>query len=131
MSKNHTLNYIILFYFCSILFSFGANTNILSDLEINKIVNSIYTIEGGSKTKYPYGIKSIKTNNPRQICVNTVVNNTIRFKNQSKYTNYFEFLGSRYCPVEGDTTGLNKNWVGNLQKLLGQEFVNKINKKLK
>lgn len=102
----------------------------ISSNNVNLIVNSIYKIEGGVKTAYPYGIKSIKTSNPRQVCWNTVVNNVKRYQNQTKYTNYFEFLGSRYCPVENDKTGLNKNWARNLQSVLGQRFVDKINKDL-
>lgn len=124
------IKYLILCCFILNINDLYGNTQILNDFEVNRIVNAIYIIEGGAKTKYKYGIKSIKTNNPKQICINTVRNNTIRYKNQSKYTNYFEFLGSRYCPVEGDRTGLNKNWTGNLQKILGKDFVNSINNKL-
>ena len=51
----------------------------LSSADMNKIADAIYRVEGGSKTKYPYGIMSVKTTNPRQICINTISNNFIRF----------------------------------------------------
>ena len=90
------------------------------------IVNAIYLAEGGAKTRYPYGIVSIDTKGDceyaRKLCFNTVRNNKKRFRNQSKYTDYIEFLGSRYCPVgaKNDPTGLNKNWVKNVKY-----FINK------
>lgn len=36
------------------------------------------------------------------------------------FTDYIEFLGSRYCPVgaDNDPQGLNKNWVKNVKYFL-------------
>lgn len=99
---------------------------------VDIIVEAIGKIENSEK--YPYGIKSIDTGGnkevARKICRNTVLNNMRRFKKQSKYNDYFEFLGSRYCPVQGDKTGLNKNWVKNIRAVLGKNFVNEFNKGL-
>src|SRR5690348_1279901 len=100
--------------FCLILglfLAFNANSEPIDPIYANKIVDSIYKIEGGNKTKYPYGIKSIKTNNPRQVCLNTVRNTWIRWENSNKKYDFITFLGNRFCPVSGDKTGLNKNWV--------------------
>ena len=96
------------------------------DIPNEKIVNSVYIIEGGSTTKYPYGIVSIDTKGDeeyaRKICFNTVRNNKVRFMNQTKYKCYIEFLGSRYAPVgaKNDPTNLNKNWVKNLKYYLAK-----------
>jgi hypothetical protein len=89
----------------------------------DQIANAIFQAEGGYKAKYLYGIVSIKYKDEadaRRICLNTIRNNRIRFKNQDKYDDYIEFLGSRYCPInaENDPKGLNKNWVGNVKKIL-------------
>jgi len=90
------------------------------------IVNAIYWAEGGANTKYPYGIVSIDTKGDvayaRKICYNTVRNNKARFLKQSTYTDYIEFLGSRYCPIgaENDPKGLNKNWVKNVKYFIAK-----------
>lgn len=92
------------------------------------IVDAIYIAEGGANTSYPYGIMSIDTNGDekyaRKICFNTVRNNKKRFLNQSKYTDYIEFLGSRYAPIgaENDPTNLNKNWVKNVKFYIRKEL---------
>lgn len=90
----------------------SINTNYL-----NKIVSAIYVIEGGNNTKYPYGIKSIKTNNPRKICENTVRNNYIRWQRAGSKGNYLDFLADRYCPPSADPIG-NVNWKKNMKKIL-------------
>ena len=90
-------------------------------IDNNVIVNAIYWAEGGLKTKYPYGIVSINTHGDckyaRKICYNTVKNNKVRFKNQTKYKDYIEFLASRYCPIgaENDPNNLNQYWVKNVK----------------
>ena len=91
-----------------------------------RIVDAIYLAEGGANTKYPYGIVSIDTKGDvevaRRLCFNTVRNNKVRFRNQSKYKDYIEFLGSRYCPIgaKNDPTNLNQYWVKNVK-----HFINK------
>lgn len=100
----------------------------ISDVSANKIVDSIYIIEGGAKTKYPYGIKSINTGGnkekARQICLNTVRNNYQRWQISDKKYDYLEFLQRRYCPVgaHDDPRNLNSNWLNNLRRILGREF---------
>lgn len=101
--------------------AFNANSEPIDPIYANKIVNVIYLIEGGAKTKWPYGIRSIKTNNPRQVCLNTVRNNYQRWLKSDKKDDYITFLGNRFCPVSGDKTGLNKNWVRNLKIMLAKE----------
>ena len=118
--------YIILIMLLLISSSALAEIDYLK-VDNDTIVNAIYLAEGGAKTKYPYGILSIDTKGDvayaRKICYNTVRNNKVRFNNQEKYTDYIEFLGSRYCPIgaENDPKGLNKNWVKNVKY-----FINKV-----
>src|SRR3990167_7108119 len=50
-----------------------------------QIVNAIYKAEGGKKTRFPYGIKSVKCEGEkecRKICLNTVKNNRVRYERQ-------------------------------------------------
>ena len=87
-----------------------------SDVEI---VNAIYKAEGGAKAQYAYGIRSVKysdINEARRICFNTVRNNRVRFAKQNKYSDYIEFLGSRYCPVSAHK--LNQYWISNVKYFL-------------
>jgi len=87
-----------------------------------QIVNAIYKAEGGAKATYAYGIRSVSYSSvaeARRICFNTVKNNRKRFANQTKYNDFIEFLGSRYCPVGCDNDrGTNKYWVRNVKKFL-------------
>ena len=92
----------------------------MSDVQANKIADAIFKAEGGTNTHYPYGIVSVKTTNPRQVCLNTIKNNFIRFQTAGSKGDFIEFLGSKYCPVgaANDPHGLNKNWVKNVKKFL-------------
>jgi len=91
-----------------------------------QIVEAIYLAEGGTAAQYAYGIRSIKYSTvaeARRICFNTVRNNRKRFAKQTKYTDYLEFLASRYCPVNCDNDrGTNKFWLKNVRYFLGREY---------
>ncbi len=89
----------------------------LSETNLNKIVNAIYRIEGGANTKYPYGIMSVKTTDPRGVCLNTVRNTHIRWINAGKKGDFLDYLANRYCPASVDPTG-NRNWKKNIHKLV-------------
>lgn len=116
-----------------VLVFFVFFTNLSAQTQINNdylelIVNKIYLIEGGNKTQYPYGIRSINTkgdiNKARRICENTVKNNWGRFNNLSntekrKYHCFLDFLASRYCPKSADPIG-HKNWVHNIHSVFNK-----------
>ena len=85
-----------------------------------EIANAIWYSEGAESTRYPYGIMSVKVkdaNEARRVCLNTIRNNRKRFKSQTIYTNYLEFLADRYCPKKHDAVG-NINWKKNVRNLL-------------
>jgi hypothetical protein len=72
-----------------------------SQYNANDICDCIYIIEGKENARQPYGIEIITCSSEkecRQICINTVENNVIRFKNQTKEKDYLTFLAKRYCP---------------------------------
>lgn len=115
--------------------------NDLSSNSLNLIVNAIYRVEGGTKTKYPYGIKSVKVkdiNDARMVCENTVRNNWKRFlkfhprgaagaltkgSESDKDTHrqvmhdFVIFLADVYCPIKSDIGG-NVRWKNNMISIL-------------
>ena len=90
-----------------------------------QIVRAIYLAEGGEKTKYPFGIRSVKCDGYKdceKVCYNTVKNNRKRYKEywHKSYPDFLSFLASRYCPIgaENDPTNLNRHWIKNVRFFL-------------
>ena len=86
------------------------------------VVNAIWVVEGGSNTRYPYGIKSIKTrdkNHAKEICINTVRRTLKEWREHGKSIQpcFVTYLGNRYCPRESDRVG-HTNWVRNMKLLV-------------
>ena len=82
----------------------------------NQIADAIFKAEN-SKT-HPYGILAhYKNTSPRQACLNTIAHAKRDWNGNG---DFIVFLGSRYCPVgaKNDPTGLNKNWVRNVNRFL-------------
>jgi hypothetical protein len=111
-----------LIVFLLLMVSINAQAKDYSD---EQIVNAIFKAEGGYKAKYLYGIRSVNYRDEaeaRKICFNTVRNNRVRFTKQSKYQDFIEFLGSRYCPTENVSTEaekkVNKYWLKNVRFFL-------------
>jgi hypothetical protein len=105
-------------------FSVGAaeSINKLNKEDAEKICQAIYLAEGGSRAKVPYGILSVKTKDPKQVCLNTIHNNYLRWQKDGRPSNFIIFLGDRYCPPSSDPNG-NKNWKKNVTYFLGKDFV--------
>jgi hypothetical protein len=89
----------------------------MPDTQAGQIADAIYKIEGGANTKFPYGIKSVKTSNPRQVCLNTIKNNYIRWQKAGSKQNYLDFLANIYCPPSADKQG-NQNWIKNIHAMI-------------
>ena len=85
----------------------------MTDARASLIANAIFKIEGGTKTKHPYGVLSVKTSNPRKVCINTIKNNYIRWIKAGGHGDYLDFLANVYCPKSADPRG-NKNWHHNI-----------------
>lgn len=88
-----------------------------------QVVEAIYKAEGGKKAKKPYGILSVKCTDKadcRQVCMNTVRNNWHRWDKAGRKEPYLSFLARRYAPlnVANDPTGLNRNWLRNVERLM-------------
>lgn len=107
------------FLICAILLS--CNTAIAEQEYTNEeIAEAIFQSEGGYKTNYPYGIKSVYCNGIqecKQICLNTIQANRIRYAEYGYKTHktYLGFLQSRYCP--SSIRGC-ENWLPNVQYFL-------------
>ena len=97
----------------------GIATSVMAmDYTDDQIANAIYYAEGGAKTSHPYGILAhYKHTTPRQACINTIRHARRDWDGRG---DFIVFLGGRYCPVgaSNDPKGLNKNWIGNVKRLL-------------
>lgn len=88
--------------------------------EFSKVVDAIYIVEGGSSTRFPFGIKSVKCegyDECRHVAYRTVRNNHKRWEDAGKEGEYLDFLANRYCPIADDPIG-NKNWKNNMRRIL-------------
>ena len=98
----------------------------VSAWEDTEIAQAIYFAEGGAKAKVPYGILSVKVRDEaeaRQVCLNTIRNNRVRWQKAGAKGDYLEFLARRYAPVVGatnDPQGLNRNWLRNVRHFLNR-----------
>lgn len=103
--------------------SLGYGAEPIDTVYANKIVDVIYRIEGGTGTKYPFGIKSVECrgyDECRRVCFNTVRNNWRRWQDAGRPGLYFDFLADRFCPKESDPVG-NRNWKRNIKTIMGAE----------
>lgn len=99
-----------------------ADNRAIKEPDYDRIVHSVFLAEGGNKTLYPYGIRSIKTKNKehaRRICKNTIHNNFHRWVKAGRKGTFIDFLGNRYCPTRGrnlskSERNLNKHWKKNV-----------------
>ena len=87
-----------------------------NDAYVQKLTQAIYKTEGGSKTKYPYGIHW-ETNyaKAKRIAENTVRNNHRRWKASGSSEDYISFLSKRYCPYNSEV------WRKNVNKFLSEK----------
>jgi hypothetical protein len=88
------------------------------------IAEAIFISEGGYKTHWPYGIKSVYCNGIeecKKICINTIQNNRIRYSEYGykQYKDYLSFLASRYCPISVDGC---ENWLPNVRSYLKKNY---------
>ena len=85
----------------------------------NQIVDAIYKAEGKDKAQYLYGIRSVKYKDAAdasRICLKTVQNNRKRFKKQTEYKDYLDFLASRYAPTKGKLSRAEKRVNGHWKR---------------
>lgn len=89
----------------------------------NRLADAIYKAEGGTKTKFPYGIKSVSCKDAkecREICLKTIRNAFKRYKNEKLKISFLEYLRNKYAPLIDSE--LNKNWLPNVIHFYGEEI---------
>lgn len=108
-------------YWAALLGAVSCHPARADDAEyVSNVVAAIYRVEGGDKTKYPYGIKSVKVSGKdeaKRVCENTVRNNLARWRKAGAKGEYLDFLADRYCPPSVDPKG-NLNWKNNIKKII-------------
>lgn len=87
----------------------------------NEIADAIFWAEGGYKTNYPYGIRSVNCEgykDCRKVTLNTIRNSRRRYKNMQEKQNrgLLSYLASRYAPIgaSNDPGNLNSHWQKNV-----------------
>ncbi len=102
-----------------VLWVFGMDNACPAELIINdqKLADAIYRAEGGAKTKFPYGIKSINTHGDkeyaRKICLNSIRNAKKRWASAGNPEDFITFMSRRYCPPSAHK--LNRTWGHNVK----------------
>ena len=102
MSKYKSVGIILL------LLVIGVHTRHLinksrEQYSIDRLANIIWIIEGGDKTRYPYGIKGKWSKSPRVICKNTINNRLREYRNRWTFQgDFIDYLSKSYCPQGAD-----------------------------
>lgn len=90
--------------------------------DATRIADAIYRLEGGTSTRFPYGVRSIKTTSTahaRRICINTINNARARWVASGSRGLFLDYLADRYCPRASDPAG-NRNWKRNIKAMVRQ-----------
>lgn len=91
-------------------------------IDRQRLADIIWRVEGGSKTRYPYGIKSVKVRDAahaRQVCLRTIDRAVVEWREVGhlRVPCFVQYLAMRYCPAEVDPTG-HQNWIRNVRLLI-------------
>ena len=93
-----------------------------------QLAMAIYKAEGGSATKYPFGIRSVSCvgyTECKERCKATIRHNRRRFTQDARKgsQSYLEYLSNRYCPGTGRKNAQreHQNWIRNVKFYLSKE----------
>ena len=114
------VRYIILII---ILFNLNLIAGELDSNQITKIADAIKLEE--NSPHFPYGVHYYAIHDEircRQICINTISNNYLRWRRQRTNADYVDFLSRKYDPVNA------RSWAANVRMILGSAFCAQINK---
>jgi hypothetical protein len=110
--------------FCS-AFGSGAQPSLplrAGQIDPERLADAIYVAEGGSKTRHPYGVLSVKVRTEaeaRHVCLVSITNNLARWERAGRPEPFILFMARRWAPVgaANDPHGLNLNWVRNVTRI--------------
>lgn len=88
----------------------------MSQHELDRYANAIWYAEGGSWTRFPYGIKSVQVFNraqARQVCINTIQHWWKNWQLAGQPGDFVKYLADTYCPKSDDPEG-HENWIKNV-----------------
>ena|ERR1700690_898818 len=90
-----------------------------ADVYFNKLADSIYRAEGGTNTRWPYGIKA-KVKNPRATCIQICKDAWSDYCLLGCKGDWIDYLSGVYAPENdpADKNHLNKNWPVNVRALM-------------
>lgn len=93
------------------------------EIPAEQVADAVYRAEGGAKTRYPYGVLSVKVNGEaeaRRVCLNSIRNSRQRWYKAGCPGDWLAYFAKRWCPVgaSNDPTGLNSNWLRNVRAIL-------------
>ena len=94
----------------------------LPDAEVARIVSAIWRLEGGDKTRHPYGVLSVKVaskEEARKVTERSVRNNWARWQAAGAPGEFCDFMAARWVPVASDPQG-NANWRRNFRAIVGK-----------
>jgi hypothetical protein len=102
----------------TLVFSFMVATLSANEVNLPKLVDAIYIVEGGTKASVPYGMLKYKGMSKEQLtpkCLACVTRYHKLWKAQGSQVDFIDYLGSHYAPTSGKgvtayAAKINKNW---------------------
>jgi hypothetical protein len=107
---------------CLFAITVQAQTLSKADIYFNKLADKIFLAEGGTHTRFAYGIK-IKVKDPRATCIKICKDAWSDYCLLGCKGDWIDYLGSIYAPTENatdDPNHLNKNWPVNVRALMAK-----------
>ena len=91
-----------------------------SQIYENQLADAIFKAENSKS--HPYGIIGNFTQQPREICVNTIRHRYSDWVIAGCNGDFISYLGKFYAPIgaDNDPSGLNRNWVKNVSLFMGE-----------
>jgi hypothetical protein len=102
----------------------ATNLATLTPAQTAQLADCIYRAEGGAHTRYRYGILSVRTSQPRKVCINTIEHCFVRWRNSGGFIRnpsgvaFLTELSNHYCPPSTDPIG-HTRWLRNVKWMLG------------
>ena len=87
------------------------------NLADERLANVVWRVEGGSKTRWPYGIQSVEVNGvveARQVCLRSMRNHRVRHASHECGLDFLACWSRRWCPPNHEV------WLRNVRAILAK-----------